>query len=66
MKTTSKDLIGKLIYSLIFTVVLPIGLLLWAKNASHAVFLPPISSASWGLALSCIGGILVLTGMYAL
>lgn len=66
MKTTSQDLIGKLIYSLIFMVVLPIGLLLWAKNASHAVFLPPISSANWGLILSCLGGVLVLTGMYAL
>lgn len=66
MKTTNQDLIGKLIYSLIFMVVLPIGLLLWAKNASHAVLLPPISSPGWGLVLSSIGGMLVLTGMYAL
>ena len=66
MKTTNQDIIGKLIYSLIFMVVLPIGLLLWAKNASHAVFLPPVASATWGLMLSIGGGILVFTGMYAL
>lgn len=66
METLSKDFLGKLSYSLVFMVLLPLGLITWANSASHVVMLPAILSPFWGTVLSAIGVLLMATGMYAL
>lgn len=66
MKNSASNIGGKVIYSLIFLVILPLILIFWAKYAEHAVSLPAVYSEPWGLALAVAGGLLMLAGMFAL
>ncbi len=66
MKTSSSTLPGKIVYSLIFLVLLPALLTFWAKLADHAVTLPAVQSELWGALLSGVGACLILAGMWAL
>lgn len=66
MKTQNANLAGKIAYSLVFTVVLPLFLWWWAIRLSPVVTLPAVQSASGGLIMAALGGGLLLAGMYAL
>jgi len=66
MKNSNNSFLGKTIYSLIFLVLLPAGLWLWTKNASHAIHIPGVQSAIWGFLIIVPGFLLMLFGMYAL
>lgn len=66
MKTSNNAILAKTIYSLVFLLVLPVGLWIWAKAAGHAVSLPAVQSETWGWVLVLAGVLLLVTGMYAL
>jgi hypothetical protein len=66
MKTADNHLIGKIIYSLTFMVLLPVGLVIWAKNTALSISLPAVQSLAWGQVLFFIGAALMASGMYAL
>ncbi len=67
MKTdNSRQLTGKILYSLAFLVILPAGLALWSRLAALNISLPAVQSDGYGIALLAAGAFLMLSGMYAL
>ena len=60
------QIIGKLLYAIIFLVFLPAGLWLWAKYTGEIIPFPVIESKIPGTILLVTGGSLMLWGMYAL
>jgi len=58
--------LGKILYGLLFVVVVPALLILWAKAAEENVALPVYGNPAVGLALAACGLALVLTGMFEL
>jgi prolipoprotein diacylglyceryltransferase/membrane-associated phospholipid phosphatase/protein-S-isoprenylcysteine O-methyltransferase Ste14 len=66
MTTRLSPPVGKLLYGLLFAVVLPVLLVLWARGAAGAVTLPPLRSVPAGVALFACGLGLILLGMRAL
>jgi protein-S-isoprenylcysteine O-methyltransferase Ste14 len=56
----------QLLYGTLFVVLLPIGLVLWARVTEASVPLPVAQSIVTGLALTLAGGLLIACGWYAL
>lgn len=61
-----QNIIGKIIYSLVFLLLLPAILWGWAKFTEHLIHIPAIQSPIVGWALIGIGILLMLSAMYAL
>jgi protein-S-isoprenylcysteine O-methyltransferase Ste14 len=57
---------SKIAYSLLFTVVIPVGLAALAKSTSPIIRAPIVSSATLGVALCAAGGVLIVSGWIAL
>lgn len=66
MERIASSLRGKIAYAAVFVGILPAWLAFWAISAGHAVSLPAIHAAGWGLTLTGAGLVLLLVGMYAL
>ena len=62
----NRELTAKTAYGLLFVVLLPIGLIVWAKSTGQIVRLPIISSLPLGATLCIVGGILLFSGWIAL
>lgn len=60
------NIAGKTLYALLFLIVIPFGLWLWAKNTTHLELYPPIESPVAGWILLGTGGLLILWGMSSL
>ncbi|HSL72155.1 MAG TPA: hypothetical protein VK864_18040, partial [Longimicrobiales bacterium] len=54
---------GALAYALLFVVVLPAGLVVWARATASAVVLPPVHAPAVGVMLVAIGALLWLAGV---
>ncbi len=54
------SLLGKLLYGITFTLLVPAGLVLWSRGAAPAVTLPAWQSLRWGL-LMIAGGVTSMT-----
>ena len=65
MKNTN-SLPGKILYALLFLIVVPMLLWFWAKFSEHLIQYPAIDSPEAGWTLTIIGGVLILWGMFAL
>jgi protein-S-isoprenylcysteine O-methyltransferase Ste14 len=65
MKNTN-SLLGKILYALLFLIVVPMVLWYWAKFSEHLIQYPIIDSPEAGWTLTIIGGGLILWGMFAL
>jgi protein-S-isoprenylcysteine O-methyltransferase Ste14 len=57
---------AKIAYALLFVVVLPLGLVAWAKSTAHLVEAPIISSMPLGVVLCIVGAALLGAGWIAL
>ncbi|MBL7797627.1 MAG: prolipoprotein diacylglyceryl transferase [Saprospiraceae bacterium] len=66
MNSAANSFQGKIAYALLFVAVLPAWLAFWAMRVAHAVTLPAVHAAGWGLAMVGAGLVLLLGGMYAL
>lgn len=62
----SSSVVGKILYGLLFVVVLPAMLFAWAKATDASVQLPVVGSPAAGAVLMVCGGVLTLSGMAAL
>ncbi|MDR2189028.1 MAG: phosphatidylethanolamine N-methyltransferase family protein, partial [Azonexus sp.] len=62
----SNSLAGKILYALIFCLVLPVALVFWARAASAFLPPPPLVSIPVGATLFAVGMILILAAMLAL
>jgi protein-S-isoprenylcysteine O-methyltransferase Ste14 len=62
----NNQVIGKLLYALVFLVFLPAGLWFWAKYTGEIISFPVIESKIPGTILLVTGGSLMLWGMFAL
>ena len=58
--------LGKLLYGALFTVALPVLLVVWAIETRDLVKLPAIHSLSWGIGTIAVGSLLVALGMASL
>ncbi len=58
--------LGKTLYGALFTVALPILLIVWAIQTRGLVDLPAIHSLSWGIGTIGLGSLLVAMGMASL
>lgn len=61
-----RERLGKLLYGALFTVVLPVLLMLWAVRAESVVTLRSFHSIPIGVAVAGIGLVLMIQGMAAL
>ncbi|MBL8960010.1 MAG: prolipoprotein diacylglyceryl transferase, partial [Gemmatimonadetes bacterium] len=59
-------MIGRLLYGLLFTVAIPLGLLGWARALEPAFPLAPVSLPIAGTVLAIAGGSLLLAGIFAI
>lgn len=66
LASKSASVVGKLLYGLIFVVVLPALLFAWARATDASVPLPVVGSPTAGAALVVCGAVLMLAGMAAL
>ncbi len=57
---------AKIAYALLFTVLLPLGLVAWAKSTAHLIEAPVIPSVPLGAVLCAAGAALVVAGWIAL
>ena len=57
---------GKILYGVVFLVLIPVILWCWAKFTSHLIPFPAIESKPVGWILMITGGLLMLWGMFAL
>ncbi len=57
---------GKVLYGLLFALILPLGLLAWARAAGTNVGLPAVHAPGAGVALLALGACLLVSGMVAL
>src|SRR5262249_54729766 len=55
--------VGKVLYSVIFVVLVPVALIEWAVATARVVHLPAIRSLPLGASLAVTGALLVLLGM---
>ena len=62
----TKSSLGKLLYGALFTVALPVLLVVWAIQSHELVQLPAIHSLSWGIGTIAVGSLLVTMGMASL
>ena len=65
MKKTNL-LVGKILYAVLFLLIIPAFLILWAGYTEHIVRFPVIDSPLSGWAVSIAGAILMLWGMFDL
>jgi membrane-associated phospholipid phosphatase/protein-S-isoprenylcysteine O-methyltransferase Ste14 len=63
---TVKSTLGKFLYGAIFTVALPILLVVWAIKTGALVDLPRIHSLAWGIGVVGLGALLMVLGMASL
>ncbi|MEN8251458.1 MAG: methyltransferase, partial [Bacteroidota bacterium] len=63
MKTRN---IGQILYAILFTIIVPVGLWYWGYLTSRIVTWPAIQSPLLGISLVIIGFLLLLWGMWAL
>ena len=61
-----KQGLGKLLYGVLFIVILPALLVLWTIETEPALTLPAIHSVFWGVAVAFLGLLVMLAGMLAL
>lgn len=61
-----KNLLGILLYALIFLLLIPIGLWFWAKSTDYLIHLPRLQSDIGGFILILLGFMLMLWGWLAL
>ena len=66
MKKVSVSNILKILYGVLFVVVVPFLLILWASATEESVRLPPVNDLPAGIALSTVGLALLLAGMHGL
>ena len=57
---------GKLLYGILFIVILPLLLVLWTIGTEPAAHLPSIQSIPAGILLISMGVVMMLSGMLAL
>ena len=62
----SKLLLGKILYALLFLVLVPLLLFFWAKNTEYVVNYPAIKSISLGSTICIFGILLISWGMISL
>lgn len=60
------SLLGKLLYGITFTLLVPAALVLWSRGATPAVTLPAWQSLRWGLLMIAGGLILMTVAMWTL
>lgn len=65
MKKTNL-IVGKILYAVLFLLIIPAFLILWAKYTEHIVRYPVIDSPLLGWTISIAGAILMLWGMFDL
>jgi protein-S-isoprenylcysteine O-methyltransferase Ste14 len=58
--------LGKVLYGLLFVLLLPAGLVLWARASGPNVGFPPVQAVGVGLGLALVGGVLIVSGMLSL
>ncbi len=63
-KTT--NFVGKSLYALVFLVIIPIGLWIWAKYTEHLIKHPVIDSSLTGWILTISGVLLIISAMFSL
>ena len=61
-----KTFASKVLYALLFVIVIPLLLILWAKYTSATVMIPVPFNAVSGYILLAAGGILMISGMWSL
>ncbi len=61
--STRSSFVGKLMYGIGFTVLLPIFLVVWAIRADASVTLPAVASVPGGIALALCGALIMVTGI---
>jgi prolipoprotein diacylglyceryltransferase/protein-S-isoprenylcysteine O-methyltransferase Ste14 len=66
MAAVNRSFAAKFVYGLLFTVLIPLGLVAWAKATSKIVRWPRLHSLPLGLTLCGIGAALLLSGWIAL
>ena len=59
-------MIGKIAYGLLFAVILPAALVVWAMRLDRLLELPQIGSPAIGVAIAIAGVLLILGGVFAL
>lgn len=57
------QLLGKLLYGFLFTILLPVLLVLWARATSASINLPVPNSLGLGVVVASFGLVIMLTGM---
>lgn len=65
MKNTD-SLLGKILYALLFLIIVPLLLWYWAGFLEHLIHYPSIDSPKAGWVLTIVGSALILWGMFAL
>ena len=63
---SARQNIGKILYSIVFLLIIPAGLWLWAQNTEYLTLSPIIQSQAFGWSLIICGGILMSWGMIVL
>jgi len=66
MATKSASIVGKIIYGGVFTVAVPILLIVWARLTERSVPLPAIDSLPAGVMIGAAGAALMIAGMAAI
>ena len=66
MKDTSQTFVRKLLYGILFVVVLPVLLIVWARATEPVVGLCRIESVPLGLTIEAVGIFLLIAGIYAI
>jgi protein-S-isoprenylcysteine O-methyltransferase Ste14 len=66
MAVASQTRIGKVLYGLLFIIVIPAGLILWASAAADVVRLPPVTGDWEGWLIAVSGLALMASGMFGL
>lgn len=64
--STSVSTSHKLLYAILFVLIIPVGLWLWARYTENIIGIPAVRSSYLGWILVALGGYLVLWAMYAL
>jgi protein-S-isoprenylcysteine O-methyltransferase Ste14 len=57
---------AKLLYGVLFAVLLPLALAAWAHGARSNISLPALSSVTWGAAVALVGVVLWVAGVISL
>jgi hypothetical protein len=66
MGKMTENLLGKILFGVLFTVVLPFAAILWAIASETLIVLPPLHSDLAGLVLIVSGFLLMMVGSITL